>query len=248
MQRLSTGLKVQSAADDPSGSSQALKLRAQSSGMAVAMNNVADGLNIAHYAEGVMADVGDMILEMRNTVLHSLNNTASDDLRDEMDTGLAVMTAGVREALQGAKLDNFELFNTDQSIDLMVGADVDDTFSLSVHGMLSGVMSLLSGLDIGEGPNHKVNTKTALNHIDKAIDLILEERLHLGSSANSLDRIVSQLQEKIDITQSKHSQIINADYAREASSLARADMLRQTTITMLAKANKSTYSLLPLLQ
>ncbi|MFX1677808.1 flagellin [Roseateles chitinivorans] len=251
MQRLSSGLRVNSAKDDAAGLAIADRMNSQVRGMNVAQRNANDGISLSQTAEGALSKVGDSLQRMRELAVQARNatNTTSDldsigqeysQLGSEITRVLGGTTFNGRAILAGdAGTQTFQIganTTTNDSVDVVT---TDMTGQAAITDVTGGAITNGSSTD---------DLKTIIDNIDKAITSVSTERSKLGASQNRFDAIVSNLQISVENQTAARSRIMDADFASETANLSRAQILQQAGNAMIAQANQAPQQVLALLR
>ena len=255
MQRLSSGLRVNSAKDDAAGLAIAERMQAQVRGMNVAARNANDGISLAQTAEGALGKVGDNLQRMRELAVQAANGTNSEDDRATLDTEFQALVLENKRLVDGTTFNGTQLLDgTNTTITIQVGANTTadiDTVDID----LSDMSNATSGVTTSYGATASVLTGTdgsnataAITALDKDIKAVADARSKLGASQNRFEAIVSNLQIASENASSARSRIMDADFATETGNLSRAQILQQAGTAMLAQANQAPQQVLSLLR
>jgi flagellin len=247
MQRLSSGLRVNSAKDDAAGLAIAERMNAQVKGMNVAIRNANDGISLAQTAEGALGKVGDSLQRMRELAVQSANasNSASD--RTNLDAEYQQLNDEVTRVLTGTKFNGVDLLNTAATLTFQVGANNVTTDQIDVSTTVlttgTGVAAVTAG-DI----TSDANALAAMDDLDDAIDEITTARATYGAVQNRFDAVISNLQVASENQAASRGRIMDADFATETSNLSRGQILQQAGTAMVAQANQLPQGVLSLLR
>jgi flagellin len=252
IQRLSTGLRVNSAKDDAAGLAIANRMDAQARGMSVAVRNANDGISLAQTAEGALGKVGDMLQRMRELAVQSSNasNTSTDrtslnaefrQLADEIDRTFA-STRFNGSTIIGASAGTlqFQIGANNASSDQLSVSTTNMQSSASITAV-TGTAAVISGTS-GTAAAAMITT------IDTALDAINSERATYGAMQNRFEAVISNLQIAAENQTAARSRIMDADFAKETANLTRAQILQQAGTAMLAQANAAPQNVLSLLR
>ena len=247
MQRLSSGLRVNSAKDDSAGLAIAERMNAQVKGMNVAIRNANDGISLAQTAEGALAKVGDSLQRMRELAVQSANASNSTSDRANLDAEYQELAKEVTRVLSGTKFNGTNLLNTSASLTFQVGADNVGTDQIDIgttnltagSGITAVVAGSLTSAD---------NALAAMDNLDTAIDEITTARAGFGAAQNRFDSVIANLQVSAENLSASRGRIMDADFAVETANLSRAQILQQAGTAMVAQANQLPQSVLSLLQ
>jgi len=257
MERLSSGQRINSAADDAAGLSIASRMTAQITGIRAAIKNANDGISLMDTAEGAMAEVTNMLQRMRELALQSANDTNSandraasqsevDALSLEIDRIAVTTTFNGINILDGSDSNGFALqVGASTAADATITVTIGDLAAASLNtGTGAGVSS--SDQDVQMDTN--AHALTAVTNIDDAIEYVNQQRSALGAVRNRLDHTISNLTSISTNTAAARSRIMDTDYAEETSEMTKNQILNQASTAMLAQANKISQSVLSLLQ
>lgn len=248
MQRLSSGLRVNSAKDDASGLAIADRMNAQVRGMNVAMRNANDGISMAQTLEGALGKVTDSLQRMRELAVQSSNDTNNTTDRASLDEEFQQLALEVTRVLGGTKFNNQALLGDDAGAKVFqVGANTETEDSITVTTTdLTGDADItaVTQADVAS----QANASAAIALIDTAIDTVNTERATLGAVQNRFDSVISNLQVSSENQAAARSRIMDADFAAETANLSRASILQQAGNAMLAQANQLPQQVLSLLK
>ena len=259
MQRLSSGMRVNSAKDDAAGLAIAERMNTQVKGMTVAMRNANDGISLAQVGEGALGAVGNLFQRMRELAVQSANGTNSSSDRISLNQEFIQLSQEATRTLGGTQFNGQSILATTSDSVFQIGAnsssDVDrltvTAFSWSANTSINSVLgtAVITGTDV---PTVQItDTPTAqgaIASIDAAIDAINSQRANFGAVQNRFENIVNNMQVAVENQSSARSRIMDADYAAETSALSRAQILQQAGNAMVAQANQLPQQVLSLLQ
>lgn len=248
MQRLSSGLRVNSAKDDAAGIAIAERMNAQVRGMNVGIRNANDAISLAQSAEGAIGKVADMMQRMRELAVQSANATNSDDDRDNLNVEFTELAAQVTDALEKTKFNGLAVIGTDAAtFTFQVGAYTDDTIDVVTTDLSADtdIDAVLTGSIDG---TDNTNAQTAMENIDTALDILNTERAKLGAANSRFEAAIATLQVASENTAAARGRIMDADFAAETANLSRAQILQQAGSAMLAQANQMPQQVLQLLK
>jgi flagellin len=259
MQRLSSGLRVNSAADDAAGLSIAERMTAQVRGMAVASRNANDAISLAQTAEGALGSVGSLFQRMRELAVQSSNATNSTGDRVSLNQEFVQLAQEATRTLGGTQFNGQSVFTTTNAKSFQIGANNStDIDVIQVAGFDwsgdSGVSTVL-GTSVITGTNlpalqitDATTAQSMIGKLDTAIDSINTQRANFGAVQNRFGNVVSNLQTASENQSAARSRIMDADYAVETSNLSRANILQQAGNAMVAQANQLPQQVLSLLR
>lgn len=246
LQRLSSGLRVNSAKDDAAGLAISERMNAQIRGMNVAIRNTNDGISLAQTAEGALGAVTNMLQRMRELSVQSSNvtNTATD--RTSLNNEFQELASEIGRTMTTAQFNGRMILSTDTGAQaFQVGANNGETVTITTQDMSgNGDVTAVTGTDI----TSVGNATAAMDLIDTALDTVNAERALYGAAQTRFETIVSTLTLSAENTSAARSRIIDADFASETASLTRAQILQQAGVAMLAQANALPNNVLTLLR
>ena len=260
MQRLSSGLRVNSAKDDAAGLAIAERMNAQARGMSVAMRNANDGISLAQTAEGALGKVADSLQRMRELAIQARNATNADSDKDSLDKEFGELAKEIQRVLGGTTFNGKAVLATSDAgtQTFQVGANTtgNDRIDIVTSDMTTASeITQVAGTDnTGAGRALIDNTAagtaidTVITNIDAALDKVNGERATLGASQNRFDAVISNLQVAVENQSASRSRIMDADFAQETANLSRAQILQQAGNTMVAQANQLPQQVLALLR
>ncbi len=259
MQRLSSGMRVNSAKDDAAGMAIAERMTAQIRGMNVAARNANDGISLAQTAEGALGKVSDSLQRMRELAVQAANATNSDSDKDSLDKEFGELAKEIQRVLGGTTFNGLAVLGGDAGTQtFQVGANTgsNDSINITTTNMTTNAdITAVAGTDNAGGSRAVIdNTADAgtiqdvIDNIDTALDTINSERATLGASQSRFDAVVSNLQISIENQSAARSRILDTDFAVETSNLSRAQILQQAGNAMVAQANQLPDQVLQLLR
>ena len=259
MQRLSSGLRVNSAKDDAAGLSIAERMNAQIKGMNVAVRNANDGISLAQTAEGALSNVGDALQRMRELAVQARNSTNSNSDKDSLDKEFGELAKEIQRVLGGTTFNGKTMLGAQAgSLTFQVGANTtsNDTIDITTTNLTTlGSITTVAGTDNTGAGRAKIDSTattaalaTVINDLDTAIGRVSAERATLGASQNRFSSVISNLQSSVENQSASRSRIVDADFAMETANLSRAQILQQAGTAMVAQANSLPQQVLKLLQ
>jgi len=252
IERLSSGLRVNSAKDDAAGLGIGIRMDAQARGMDVAVRNANDGISLAQTAEGALGKVTDMLQRMRELAVQSSNATNTSVDRDSLNNEFTQLTAEISRTLSATKFNGqaiigaqagsqtFQVGANNSSVDQLTVSTTDMTASSTVT-TVTATTSVISGTTGS-------NALTAITNIDNALSTVNSERTKYGGMQNRFEAIIGNLQVGGEAQAAARSRIMDADFAQETARLTRSQIMQQASTAMLAQANASPQSVLSLLR
>jgi flagellin len=259
MQRLSSGLRVNSAKDDAAGLAIAERMNAQIRGMNVAVRNANDGISLSQTAEGALAQVGNSLQRMRELAIQSANATNSNSDKDSLDKEFGELAKEIQRVLGGTTFNGKHILGSEAGTQtFQVGANTtsNDTIDITTLDMtIATQITSVAGTDnagtarsvIGSTANNTA-IATVIAAIDTALDTVNNTRATFGATQSRFDAVISNLQISAENQTAARSRIMDADFAAETANLSRAQILQQAGNAMVAQANQLPQQVLQLLR
>ncbi|KAI1696299.1 flagellin [Ditylenchus destructor] len=260
MQRLSSGLRVNSAKDDAAGLAIAERMNAQARGMSVAIRNANDGISLAQTTEGALGKVADSLQRMRELAIQARNATNADSDKDSLDKEFGELAKEIQRVTGGTTFNGKYILGADagtpQTFQVGPNTSSNDEITVITPNMSSDdAITKVSGND-NSGNGRSVIDHTAdataiaavVSNIDAALDSVNSQRATLGATQNRFDAVISNLQVAYENQTASRSRIMDADFAVETSNLSRAQILQQAGNAMVAQANQLPQQVLSLLK
>lgn len=245
--RLSTGLRINSAADDPAGLAISERLRAQIRSIDQASRNANDGISLVQTAEGSLGEVNTMLSRMRELAVQAGNGTLSNADRETLDQEFQSLSSEINRISQSTEFNGINLLDgSASSVSFQVGTGTNpsiNSLSVSLSPSLSTSLGL-STLDIGSGGN----SSFAIGQLDAAIDQVSNLRGSFGAAHSRLSSSINHLSVQGQSLTAADSRIRDTDVALETSLLARHSILQRASLAVLAQANSLPRNALSLLQ
>ena len=254
VQRLSTGLRVNSAKDDAAGLAIAERMNTQVRGMNVAIRNANDAISLAQTAEGALSKINDMGQRMRELAVQSANATNSESDRANLDAEFQALSAEIKRNLDGTSFNGTKLFAALATLTFQVGANNTATDQIAVitaeltkDAKLTAVLGGTGGAtpaDIKDA----AKSREALGKLDDMLALVNSKRAEFGATQNRFEAVIQTLQVSAENQTAARSRIMDADFASETASLTRSQVLQQAGTAMLSQANSLPNNVLSLLR
>ncbi len=252
MQRLSSGLRINSAKDDAAGLFSAELMTSDIRGLNQAVRNAADGISLAQTAEGAMAEIGNNLQRLREIAVQSANATTEN--RAGLQLEADQLTQEISRIVETTEYNGKFVLSGGTSLTFQVGADGQANNQITVSGV-----ALETALSAGGGyatslsatgtvdVNSQGAASAAISKLDTAIQAIASNRSTYGAVQNRFDAVISNLQNYSENLAAGRSRIQDADFAAETSKLTRAQILSQAGTSIVAQANQLPQSALSLL-
>jgi len=244
--RLSTGLRIASAADDAAGLAISERLRAQVRSLEQGKRNANDGISLVQTAEGALNEVSSILTRLRELAIQSSNGSVSDQDKATLDEEFQSLISEVNRIGRSTEFNGVKLLDgSSSSVSFQIGFGTTagvDTLNVSLAATLSTSLAL-NALDIGSTGS----TTTAITSIDSAINSVSSLRGSLGAVQNRLGNAINNNAIQTEALTAAESRIRDVDVAYETSQLTRNNILQQASISVLAQANAQPQSALQLL-
>ena len=250
MQRLSSGLRVNSAKDDAAGLAIAERMQAQVRGMNVAIRNANDGISLAQTAEGALGKIGENLQRMRELAVQGANDTNGTSDRSALNDEYNLLSAENARVIANTQFNGQALLTgaggSGGTFSFQVGANTssDNQIAIVTTNITASVVTA-PGTTMGTTTNA---ARTAMSNLDAALTAVNAERSKFGATQNRFDSVVSNLRLASENQAASRARIMDADFAVEASNLSRAQILQQAGTAMVAQANQLPQGVLALLR
>jgi flagellin len=246
MERLSSGKRINSAADDAAGLAISASFTSQIRGMAQGIRNANDGISLAQTAEGALDEVTNMLQRMRELTVQRSNGTYSSSDVANIDSERDALASQINSVLSNTTFNGINLFSTgSNSISIQAGAESVDAISVTLPEL--DAASTMTAV-ITFGSSSAAVTGATLDQYDSAIGEVTTARADLGAFQNRLQSAVNNLTNVSTNLTDARSRIMDTDYSAETTALAKAQILGQASTAMLAQANQSQQNVLSLLR
>ena len=246
IQRLSSGLRVNSAKDDAAGLAIATRIDAQVRGLNVAVRNAGDAISLAQTAEGGLSEITNMLQRMRELAVQSANATNSTSDRANLNTEYQELNAEITRQIGATKFNGNAIIGADAGAQVFqVGANSGDTITVTTSNLATDAsMAAVAGSVV----TSVAEANTSLGEIDTALDTITTNRATYGATQNRFQSVINNLSIAAENQSAAASRIMDADFAMETANLTRLQILQQAGTAMVAQANAVPQSVLALLQ
>jgi flagellin len=265
MERLSTGQRINSAADDAAGLAISSRMTSQIRGLEVGIRNANDAISMISTADGALVEVTNMLQRMRELALQASNGTTTAADRNYLSSEYTNLLSEIERIAQNTQWNGADILDgnangTSGTVSYQVGANGGQTVSVNfgnltsaVHantgsGMMETVHSAADDLVAGTTASAITKGTSAVTAIDSAITAVNSQRATFGAAVNQLTYAVDNLANVKVNSEAARSRVLDTDYARETSELARTQIIQQAGTAMLAQANQLPQTVLSLLQ
>ena len=269
MEQLSTGKKINTASDDAAGLAISTRMSSQIIGLEQSVQNASDAISMIQTAESALDEMTNMLLRMRELALQASNGTSSAADRDYLQDEFGRLSAEIDRIANNTEWNGRPVLNGNaggsavQNVSFQVGGNAGQTISVNFGYLVGGGVSAaaaaaglvgsgtaLSGIAISGATtvSAQLLASAAMTGIDAAIENISNQRASFGATVNQLTHSIDNLTQVSINAESTRSRIMDTDYARSTSELARAQIIQQAGTAMLAQANQLPRNVLDLLQ
>ena len=269
MEQLSTGRKINTAADDAAGLAISTRMSSQIIGLEQSVQNASDAISMIQTAESALDEITNMLLRMRELALQASNGTGSSADRDYLQDEFSRLKAEIDRIANNTEWNGRAVLNGNaggtgvQNVSFQVGGKAGQTISVDFGYMVGGGHTstsastgasaiagiVLSGIAISGTTTAAAQTaaSAAMTGIDKAIENVSNQRASFGATVNQLTHSIDNLTQVSINAESTRSRIMDTDYAKSTSELAKAQIIQQAGTAMLAQANQLPAAVLDLL-
>jgi flagellin len=251
VERLSSGKKINNAADDAAGSAISGRMESQIRGLNMGIRHAKDGQSLVGTAEGAMQELNKILQRMRELAVQSASGVASSSDQDYLNLEMGHLYNEIESISNNTKFNDKRIL-TGAAFTFYTDIDVAGTAITTATAASSGKILLVSITSVSIGSNTVATSTTGVASVISRIDLALEKvdnrRAALGAISNRFDHIIDNLQNVVMNTVQSQSRIVDADFSIETTNLTRNTVLQQAATSMLAQANAQKNSILALIQ
>ena len=250
-EKLSSGYKINRAADDAAGLAISEKMRRQIRGLTQASSNAQDGISCVQTAEGALTEVHDMLQRMNELAVKAANGTQTTADRGYINQEVQALVSEIDRVASTTTFNEKNLLNGKfKNVGLQVGAEANQLITLNITGMSAKGIGLVDHKTYGTitvGGGTGVNAQKAISIIKDALAKVSSQRADLGAVQNRLEHTIKNLDNVVENTTSAESSIRDTDMATEMVKYSNNNILAQAGQSMLAQANQSNQGVLSLL-
>jgi flagellin len=252
MQRLSSGLRINSAKDDAAGLAISDRMTSQIKGMNQAVRNANDAISFAQTAEGALGEMTNILQRMRELSVQSANSTNSTDDRNALNSEFSELSAELDRIVDTTKFNGQNLldgtYTSSNAAVFQVGANAGEKISVAIGNVdtnaLSGGGTTINAANVTTA----ADASTAITAIDGALNQVDSLRGTLGAKQNRFESTIANLNNVSENLSAARSRIVDADIATETSEMTKMNILQQAGVSILSQANQSSQLALSLLQ
>jgi len=248
MQQLSTGKRINSAADDAAGLAISNKMTSQIRGLNQAVRNANDAISVAQTAEGAVQEITNMLQRMRELSVQAVNDSNSSADRSALQAEVAELIEDIGRVASDTQFNNMAILtgsagNGSGTMTFQVGANSGQTISVTMESMSTSALAV-DDADISTASG----ATDALSALDDAIATVDAFRADLGAKINRFNYAIDNMSSVSMATSASRSRVLDTDYAAATTELARTQIIQQAATAMLAQANQQPQSVLSLLK
>ncbi|MFB2854464.1 lateral flagellin LafA [Aeromonas allosaccharophila] len=250
MQRLGTGLRINSAADDAAGLQMATRLQAQSNGQKVGMRNAQDAVSMMQTAEGAMDEMTNIVQRMKDLATQGANGTTSADDYTALNAEFGELTKELGNIVNntsfgGQKLLKGGSFEAAAGVTFQIGGSSTETLKVDVATAMKDLTgttatSGIAGAEIVAGIGDQGKASDAITATSDLLDQIGAVRSSFGANINRLEHTVNNLSNMKENTDMANGRIMDADFAQESTNMTKNQMLMQAGMSVLSNSNQMT--------
>ncbi|EOC5757744.1 flagellin [Cronobacter sakazakii] len=251
IERLSSGLRINSAKDDAAGQAIANRMTSQVKGMTQAARNANDGISLVQTAEGNLNEINTNLQRIRELAVQAANDTNGSTDLTSINTEITQRLSEIDRIAGGANFNGKSLLNGSVSTALQIqvgaGTSSNDTISIGSNALINATSGTLSST-LSTAISDNASAQTVISAADAAIAQIDTARSNMGAIQNRFESTINNLNNSINNLSAAQSRIQDADYATEVSNMSRAQILQQAGTSVLSQANQVPQSMLSLLR
>lgn len=248
IQRLSSGMRVNSAKDDAAGFGITSRMESTIRGQQVAIRNANDGISYSQTAEGALSKITDNLQRMRELAVQSNNGTNKDTDKDSLNEEFKLLQAEITRVTDGTKFNDNAVFNGTDPVTIQIGSGTSSEDTIDIAAIdLSGDTATAAD-DASTDISSTGDAAAAIDAIDLALKEVNTESVKQGAYQNRFASVISNLQTSNENQTAAQSRIRDTDYASETANLAKNQILQQAGMAMLAQANQLPNGVMALLR
>ena len=241
-EKLSSGYRINRAADDAAGLSISEKMRAQIKGLNQAQANVQDGVSLVQTAEGAMTEVSDMLTRMKELAVKSGNSTYNSTDLTAIKSEWDALVSAIDDVANKTRFNGVSILNGSNSFTIQHGEANGDNINVAAVDIKAATLAI-TGATL-----NTANAGTNINTVDAAIEKVNKARSDLGAKQNQFEHVVNNLAATSENLQAAESRIRDVDMAKEMMTYTKFNILQQAATSMLAQANQAPQGVLQLLR
>jgi len=242
MEKLSSGYRINRAADDAAGLAISEKMRAQISGLNMAIKNAQDGISLIQTAEGALNETHAILRRMRDLAVQAANGIYTDEDRQKIQDEIDALIEELDRIAETTQFNTLHLLDNTETLTFHIGANAGENLEVALDDMRANAL----GVD-NISVEDETSANDAITTIDNALETVSSFRSRLGAVQNRLEHTISNLQVAAENLTASESRIRDVDMALETTNFVKNQILVQAATAMLAQANVRPQSVLQLL-
>ena len=248
LQRLSSGLRINSAKDDAAGLYTVERMTADIRGLNQAARNAADGISLAQTAEAALGQISDNLQRIRELAVQASNGTVED--RTGLQTEVDLLAEEILRVTDAASFNGVQLLDgtATAAVEFQVGQDAADQISIAAADLNISAITAYGGTGAFDVSTDANAAQAVLTAVDLDIDAVSGSRATFGATQNRFESVISSVQSYAENLSASRSRIQDADFAAETANLTRVQIMQQAGVAMLAQANSAPQNVLSLLR
>ncbi|HEY0890332.1 MAG TPA: flagellin [Nocardioides sp.] len=245
MEKLSSGFRINRAADDAAGLAISEGLRSQVGGLKMAVRNAQDAISVVQTTEGALTEVHSILQRMRDLAVQGANDSNNSEARTNIEKEATELTNELNRIASSTNFNGRNLLDSSETLNFQVGADGDTNSAISIELSAASVTTATSGVSFDVSSHDAA--QTTVEALDTAIGNISTARAQLGAYQNRFEHTINSVNVAIENLSASESRIRDTDMAQEMMSFTRSQILSQAGTAMLAQANSAPQGVLQLL-
>lgn len=248
IQRLSTGLRINSAKDDAAGLYSVERMTADIRGLNQAARNAADGISLAQTAESALGQISENLQRIRELAVQASNGTVED--RTGLQTEVDLLSEEVKRITDAAAFNGVQLLDGSvaAALEFQVGQDGTDQISIAAADLDISAINAYGATGAFDVSTDANAAQAELANLDSDLDAVSALRATFGATQNRFEAVINSVQSYAESATASRSRIQDADFAAETANLTRAQIMQQAGVAMLSQANSAPQNVLSLLQ
>ncbi len=247
IERLSSGLRINSAKDDAAGMAVAEGMTSKIRGLNVARRNANDGISLAQTAEAALGQITNNMQRIRELAVQSANGTLGDTERAYLQKEVTELTNEIVRIIDSTEFNGKKLFNNTNTVDIQIGANKGEKITLTNVDLTADLTLYGTAPDISTQANAEALIDPAAG-IDKDIQTVIAARSQMGAVQNRFESVIANISAYSENLAAARSRITDTDFAMETANMTRAQILQQAGVAMVAQANSVPQGVLQLLR
>jgi flagellin len=249
LQRLSSGLRINSAKDDAAGLYTVERMTADIRGLNQAARNAADGISLSQTAEAALGNISDSLQRIRELAVQASNGTVED--RTGLQTEVDLLANEIQRVVDAASFNGVKLLDGNApaaGLDFQVGQDAGELINIAATDLDITAIQAYAGGATAFDVSTAAASQGVLTAVDLDIDAVSQLRATFGATQNRFESVISSVQSYAENVTASRSRIQDADFAAETANLTRVQIMQQAGVAMLAQANAVPQNVLALLR